>query len=264
MAMSAKKKRRIILTYISFIIVAAVLVYFFHYFFYTSNLKQLGQAVGIEPDNNITSYGNSTVTNLEHRADQPEESFIADASDIIINSLDDYFIDVKGISEETLDTSDESIGGQPAEEQNVQETDEQVTHVEEIPAASSRELDLLYLINTNRNESGLPSLNLNPSISLVAESRSNDMISRNYFSHTTPDGKTIFNILVENGIMYAAAGENIQQATPPSWGTPQVFLNAWMSSSVHRNNILSPLYSQAGIGISNNSNRIVAVAVFLN
>ena len=182
---------------------------------------------------------------------------LTDASDIIIGSVDDYSIIVKGVSEDTENN-------QQTEEQVQQNTANQNVQVEETLAASNQELAVLHLINTVRNENGLPSLGLNPSISLIARSRSIDMIQRNYFSHTTPDGKNIFSILAENGIMYAAAGENIQQAFPPSMGTPQLFLGSWMQSSSHRNNILSPLYGQAGIGISNDSNKIVAVAVFLS
>jgi uncharacterized protein YkwD len=123
---------------------------------------------------------------------------------------------------------------------------------------------LLNMINTARLGNGLPALNANPAINVAAQYRSQDMIDRNYFSHQTPDGKNINNILCEFGVMYAACGENIQYASPSSWANPELFFDSWMNSDLHRANILSGTFSQIGIGISNNNDRVVAVLVFIN
>lgn len=123
---------------------------------------------------------------------------------------------------------------------------------------------LLYMINTARLGNGLPALNSNQAINVVAQYRSQDMIDRDYFSHQTPEGKTISNILQEFGVMFAVCGENIQSASPPSWANPELFFNSWMDSDSHRAIILSGNFSQIGIGISNNNDRIVAVLVFIN
>ena len=90
------------------------------------------------------------------------------------------------------------------------------------------------------------------------------MIESDYFSHQIPKGKNINNILQEFGVMFAACGENIQYASPPSWANPELFFNSWMNSDLHRANILSGNFSQIGIGISNNNDRLVAVLVFIN
>jgi uncharacterized protein YkwD len=123
---------------------------------------------------------------------------------------------------------------------------------------------LLNLINSVRSSNGLCQLNQNQALSPVAQSRSTDMINRDYFSHTTPDGKNIYNILQDYGIMYATAGENIIFASPPSNASPEYFFNTWMNSDIHRANILSSLFTQIGIGIGANSDRLVAVLVFIN
>ena len=78
------------------------------------------------------------------------------------------------------------------------------------------------MINTARLENGLPALNTNQAINVVAQYRSQDMIDRDYFSHQTPEGKNIGNILQEFGVMFAACGENIQYASPPSWANPGI------------------------------------------
>ena len=89
------------------------------------------------------------------------------------------------------------------------------------------------------------------------------MVDRNYFSHTTPEGKNIFNILQEYGIAYGAAGENIQYSHPPSNASPGQYFNTWMASKQHRDIIMSANFSQIGIGISFNNNKVVVVTVFI-
>jgi len=145
-----------------------------------------------------------------------------------------------------------------------QSNDESSNPIEQGPDLDSMAIQILNIINNTRAQKGLHSLKQNQALVAVAKSRSSDMINRNYFSHTTPEGKNIYSILIEYGIKYAAAGENIQYASPPSRGTPESFFNIWMSSSSHRDNILSSSFSQIGIGISEGNNKRVAVLVFIN
>ncbi len=126
------------------------------------------------------------------------------------------------------------------------------------------ESQMLHLINSIRSSHGLQLLNPNPVLNSIARSRSQDMINRNYFSHYTPEGKNIFNIFVENGIMYAAAGENLSQASPPSWGNPETVVNIWMSSNPHRANLLNPHFGQFGLGVVDSGSRRVVTLVFIN
>ena len=43
----------------------------------------------------------------------------------------------------------------------------------------------------------------------IARARSADMAAKDYFSHTQPDGRNIFDILGAQRIAWYAAGENI-------------------------------------------------------
>jgi len=148
-------------------------------------------------------------------------------------------------------------------QQNSQSETSSTTNPEDV-AGNNFALRLLNLINSVRLSNGLCQFNQNQALNPVAQDRSSDMINRNYFSHTTPDGKNISNILQDYGIMYAAAGENIIFASPPSYASPEYFFNTWMNSDAHRANILSSLFTQIGIGIGANSDRLVAVLVFIN
>lgn len=126
------------------------------------------------------------------------------------------------------------------------------------------ESQMIHLINSIRLSRGLQLLNPNPVLNSIARSRSRDMLSRNYFSHYTPEGKNIFNILVEDGIMYACSAENLSQASPPSWGSSEAVVNNWMSSSAHRANMLNPHFGQLGLGVVDSGNRRVITLIFIN
>jgi uncharacterized protein YkwD len=172
-----------------------------------------------------------------------------------------------GSDNNTENTNSENIdvGGITEEDANVEETSTEYATAEDTGEnTGSFAAALLNMINAVRLENGLPALNINQAVNAVAQFRSQDMIERNYFSHQTPEGKSIDTILLEFGITYAACGENIQYASPPSWANPGSFFNSWMDSDLHRANILSGNFSQIGIGVSNNNDRLVAVLVFIN
>ena len=134
------------------------------------------------------------------------------------------------------------------------------------PQASLNDYEaaVLYLINTIRAENGLGALTANQALNNIARSRSTDLLNRNYFSHYTPEGKTIFNFLKENGIGYSNAGENLAHSMPAGIGSPDAFMNAWMNSPSHKANILRGAYTQIGISVVDNGDRKVLTTVFTN
>src|SRR5205085_1113696 len=56
---------------------------------------------------------------------------------------------------------------------------------------------LLKAINGQRAGAGLQPVKLDAAITNLARSRSNDMATRNYFSHTTPEGAKFLDMLTE-------------------------------------------------------------------
>jgi uncharacterized protein YkwD len=135
---------------------------------------------------------------------------------------------------------------------------------ESIVNLSELEAAVLYLINTIRVSNGLGALQANQVLINIAKSRCNDMIANSYFSHYTPNGQNIFNILRENGVAYLNAGENLGNSSPPSHGTPEAFANAWMASPSHKANILRSVYKKIGIGVVDGGGRRVVTTVFTN
>lgn len=120
-----------------------------------------------------------------------------------------------------------------------------------IPAQSSTtaaEDQVIKLVNQERAKRGLQQLSKNWQLSRVARYKSQDMATKNYFSHTSPTYGSPFTMMQNFGIKFSAAGENIAMGQQ----TPQAVMNAWMNSPGHRSNILSPAYNQIGVGLAKN------------
>ena len=126
------------------------------------------------------------------------------------------------------------------------------------------EAAILHLINTVRAGRGLAALQPHQSLIDISRTRSTDMLSRNYFSHYTPEGKTVFNIFRDCGITFRSAGENLAHSKPAKIGTPEAFIHAWMNSPTHAANILQNKYGIIGVGMVENSGRRVVTTVFRN
>jgi len=111
----------------------------------------------------------------------------------------------------------------------------------------------LCLINRERAAHGDGPLSENPHLLAAAQGHSADMVSRDYFSHTTPTGEAFDTRILASG--YARSnqayelGENIDCATL-YLATPAATVSAWMNSPEHRENILNGEYRETGIGVA--------------
>jgi uncharacterized YkwD family protein/spore coat assembly protein SafA len=114
------------------------------------------------------------------------------------------------------------------------------------------ENEVIRLTNVQRSNKGLQVLKNNWQLSRVARYKSQDMVNKGYFSHTSPTYGSPFNMMENFGIRFSAAGENIAKGQR----TPQEVVNAWMNSSGHRANILSPSYSEIGVGLAKDKNGV--------
>ena len=120
----------------------------------------------------------------------------------------------------------------------------QKINIPEEEPLKSLEAEVARLINIERTNRGLPALTTNWELSRVARYKSQDMIDKNYFSHTSPTYGSPFTMMQNFGLKFSAAAENIAYGQR----TPQEVVNAWMNSSGHRANILSASYTQTGVG----------------
>lgn len=109
---------------------------------------------------------------------------------------------------------------------------------------------VINLTNVERKKNGLPPLTGDSSLSRVAQTKTNDMQAKHYFSHTSPTYGSPFDMMRDFGVTYKSAGENIAMGQT----TAQQVVTAWMNSEGHRKNILSPSYTNIGVGFTSNGN----------
>lgn len=115
-------------------------------------------------------------------------------------------------------------------------------------SSTSEEQQALTLLNQDRAANGLPALKANAQLTLLARNYAQDMINRGFFSHYNPEGQSPFDRMKQAGISYKYAGENL--AVNTGVAAAEV---AFMSSSGHRANILSPNFTEVGIGVARNT-----------
>jgi uncharacterized protein YkwD len=80
------------------------------------------------------------------------------------------------------------------------------------------------------------------------------MLDRGYFSHTSPDGKTVKRRLKSFGYTfnrssYYAYGENIAWGSSTPYATADSLFKGWMKSKQHKRNILKDTFREVGIGV---------------
>jgi len=100
--------------------------------------------------------------------------------------------------------------------------------------------EVLELINAERESCGLRPLTLDSDLQEDAMLRAAESVL--YFAHTRPDGTGCWT--AGSGSM---AGENLAVAQT----SPEMVVEAWMNSDLHRANILHKEYSSVGIGCVN-------------
>jgi len=142
----------------------------------------------------------------------------------------------------------------PAQPAPTQPTVTQPTPVQPAPSQSvagltADEQQMLNSVNGERSRNGLAPLQADLQLTRLARMKSQDMISRNYFSHQSPTYGSPFDLLATNGVSYKTAGENIAGN-----GSVSGAHTSLMNSSGHRANILKSAYTHVGIGIVRGGN----------
>lgn len=106
---------------------------------------------------------------------------------------------------------------------------------------------VVTLVNQERTKVGLSALTSDPALASMALDKAKDMYNNNYFDHNSPTYGSPFDMMKAYGIRYTYAGENIAKGQR----NPQEVMNAWMNSTGHRQNILSPNFTKIGVAYYN-------------
>lgn len=135
----------------------------------------------------------------------------------------------------------------------------QSTAVSSSDTPVTAEQQAVVLMNADRRAQSLPELKVDVRLTDLGEKYAQDMVRRNFFSHTNPEGQSPFDRMKQAGISYSYAGENL--AINQSIAAAET---AFMNSSGHRANILNTHYTSVGIGVAyDNSGNVYVVQEFI-
>jgi uncharacterized protein YkwD len=116
--------------------------------------------------------------------------------------------------------------------------------------AISIEEQVFGAINQFREEQHLAPLSMAKDLANVARLHSQDMATRNYFDHISPDGNTMRKRVLSFGITnWNRLAENIAMNFGHN-DPASVAVRGWLNSPAHRQNILDQDLTETGIGVA--------------
>lgn len=106
--------------------------------------------------------------------------------------------------------------------------------------------EMLAQVNAARQQAGLRPVRDNSRLDTAAQGHAEDMLARGYFDHRSPAGTTVRERSEAAGYAWRAIGENI------AFGQTSVdeVVATWLDSPGHRRNILSPDFTELGLGLA--------------
>lgn len=104
---------------------------------------------------------------------------------------------------------------------------------------------IIELTNRQRQSAGLNPLKENKFLDEAAAAKATDMFAKDYWAHNAPDGTEPWSFILNSGYSYLHAGENLAR----DFRDPASVVTAWMNSSSHKANLISPKYQDIGIAV---------------
>lgn len=122
--------------------------------------------------------------------------------------------------------------------------------------------ELIKLTNLARKQNNIPELIINQKLETAALEKARDLLAKNYFAHTSPNGRPFYRWIQEADYQYQSAGENLAI----DFITNKAVVKAWMESPGHRDNILNQEFKEIGMatvaGQLDQKNTIMIVQLF--
>src|SRR5665648_496788 len=113
------------------------------------------------------------------------------------------------------------------------------------PQLNADQQHMLDLINQERSRAGVGPLKIDSKLQTMAQAKSDDMVAKAYFDHTSPTYGSPFEMMKKFGISYTSAGENIAGNSSVDKAHA-----ALMNSPGHKANILKASFNYIGIGMT--------------
>ena len=112
-------------------------------------------------------------------------------------------------------------------------------------------------------------LAIDPELTRIAEERASDMAAKSYLAHAAPSGETSATLLMSQDAKWQGLlGENLaaqhylKQSGVDVEAFAQRFLDEWMKSDPHRENLAYPAYDRTGVGAAVNADTVYVTQLF--
>lgn len=116
---------------------------------------------------------------------------------------------------------------------------------------------ILALVNAERAKAGVAPLHLDTLLANSAQRYAQEMLSKNFFGHVSPNGETLRDRMLQSGyynpdyqecncIQQFMVGENLARGQR----TADEVVQDWMKSTTHREVLLNPTFNATGIGVA--------------
>jgi uncharacterized protein YkwD len=152
-------------------------------------------------------------------------------------------------------------------------TSEQMAHPPPDPqtqmAALATRIAVLVEEQRLKLDPGAKSLAIDPELTKIAQARAHDMAARNYLAHAAPNGDTSASLLMADDARWQGLlGENLAAQHYLKESGVDVdafaarFLDEWMKSDPHRDNLAYPAYDRTGVGAAVNGDTVYVTQLF--
>ncbi|MEU4269059.1 CAP domain-containing protein [Streptomyces sp. NPDC026092] len=106
--------------------------------------------------------------------------------------------------------------------------------------------EVVALANAEREKAGCAPLRSERRLAESAQAHADDMADRDYYEHTTPEGRDAGDRITAAGYTWSSWAENIHRGPK----TPVQAMEDWMSSDGHRRHILNCAFKDIGVGVA--------------
>lgn len=120
------------------------------------------------------------------------------------------------------------------------------------PSEAYNASSMLQSTNIVRADHHEPELALNSALSAAAQTYAQDIVNQNIVSRSLPNGQSAWDLINNSGYSYQSIGSNIAFGFDSAADT----VGGWMSSTIHRSNVIAGNYRDVGFGIARSSNFI--------
>lgn len=115
---------------------------------------------------------------------------------------------------------------------------------------TAEENEVVRLVNEERAKGGCSAVKHDPQLRAAAFGHSSDMAAKNYFDHTSKDGRSFMDRIRAAGFTGGSGwAENIAKGQR----TPAQVMQSWMNSPGHKANIMNCKYNLIGVGVAKDS-----------